>query len=168
MSTWLTCSEILQVHLSDFESVAKWWLCRKKHTITNMCTTAIIWSIWKLRNSLCFQGGVYSDVKVVLIRAAGMLRRWKVLCKEAESTRLEEVVVALEQKAKESARIGWLPASLGTQGMTMTRVTSSSTFGALPASLGGAGDGPSDFINFINFWSSETTHMSVLPAMLNL
>ena len=67
--------------------------------------------------------------------------------------RLEEVVVALEQKAKESPRIGWLPASLGTQGMTMTRVTSSSTFGALPASLGGAGDGPSDFINF---WCSAT------------
>ena len=61
---------------------------------------------------------------------------------------LEEVVVVLEQKAKESPRIGWQPASLGTQ--RVDRVTSSSTFGAALLS------------------SETTTHMSVLPAMLNL
>jgi hypothetical protein len=46
---------------------------------------------------------------MVLIKAAGMLRRWKVLCKEAESVRLEEVVEALKQKARESRRErrGW-------------------------------------------------------------
>ena len=82
---------------------------------------------------------------------------------------LAEVVVALEQKAKESPRIGWQPASLGTQGTT--RATSSSTFGALPASLGTQRvDRVTSSSTFgAALLSSETTtHMFVLHAMLNL
>lgn len=110
-----------------------------------MCTSTVIWSIWKLRNSLCFQGGVWSDVKVVLIKVARMLRRWKVLCKEAENVWLEEVVEALQQKARENPRIGWLPASLG----GMDQAASSSTFGAVLV-------------------SSENANVDVFPAVSNL
>jgi hypothetical protein len=52
---WQTISEITNVKLgSDFESVAKLWINQKKHGVTNVCTAAVFWSLWKLRNELCF------------------------------------------------------------------------------------------------------------------
>ena len=44
---------------SDFESVAnKWWISQKRHAILNVCSAAILWSLWKLRNAFCSQGTV--------------------------------------------------------------------------------------------------------------
>jgi len=48
---------------------------------------------------------VWSDIRAVLLRAAGMKRRWRVLCREADTARLEEAMEAPEQKARESPRI---------------------------------------------------------------
>jgi hypothetical protein len=42
---------------ADFESVAGLWLCEKKFKALNICSSAILWSLWKMRNLLCFQGG---------------------------------------------------------------------------------------------------------------
>jgi hypothetical protein len=39
----------------NFESVVKLWICNKKFYIMNIVTSAVCWSIWKLRNSICFQ-----------------------------------------------------------------------------------------------------------------
>ena len=58
---------------------------------------------------------VWSDIRAVLLRAAGMKRRWRVMCREADTARLEEAMEAPEQKARESPRIGWFPACLGMQ-----------------------------------------------------
>ena len=58
---------------------------------------------------------VWSDIRAVLLRAAGMKRRWRVLCREADAARLEEAMEGPEQKARESPRIGWFPASLRMQ-----------------------------------------------------
>jgi hypothetical protein len=41
---------------ADFESVAGLWLCEKKFKALNICSSAILWSLWKMRNLLCFQG----------------------------------------------------------------------------------------------------------------
>jgi hypothetical protein len=38
----------------DFESVASLWLSAKKFKTLNICTTTVMWSIWKIRNSMCF------------------------------------------------------------------------------------------------------------------
>jgi hypothetical protein len=40
----------------NFESLAGFWLCNKKFGVTNMISSAVCWSLWKLRNCLCFQG----------------------------------------------------------------------------------------------------------------
>jgi hypothetical protein len=33
---------------SDYESIAKMWLCNKKFGICNVFTSAVCWSLWKL------------------------------------------------------------------------------------------------------------------------
>jgi hypothetical protein len=40
---------------NDYESVAKYWIAAtKKHVISNVVSFAVLWSLWKLRNELCF------------------------------------------------------------------------------------------------------------------
>jgi hypothetical protein len=54
-NVWHYISDLLNVNLGkDFESVASLWLANKKHLITNIVSSAILWVIWKLWNSLCF------------------------------------------------------------------------------------------------------------------
>jgi hypothetical protein len=49
---------------SDFESIAKWWLCYKKYKILNVVTSAALWSIWKSRNDSCFQEARWIGMKI--------------------------------------------------------------------------------------------------------
>jgi hypothetical protein len=53
---WEEISQIIGFEIGpNFESVARCWLCNnKKFGIVNMITSAMFWSVWKLRNSLCF------------------------------------------------------------------------------------------------------------------
>jgi hypothetical protein len=41
---------------ADFESVASLWLHDKKCRPLNVLCSAIMWTIWKSHNELCFQG----------------------------------------------------------------------------------------------------------------
>jgi hypothetical protein len=42
---------------NDYESIAKYWIAaNKKHVISNGVSSAVLWSLWKLRNELCFSG----------------------------------------------------------------------------------------------------------------
>jgi hypothetical protein len=56
---WETIFEVMGVVIQpDFESMAKWWLKNKKCQCINICTLAMLWSIWNTQNVLCFQGGL--------------------------------------------------------------------------------------------------------------
>jgi hypothetical protein len=83
---WETISEVMGVAIQpDFESMAKWWLKDKKCQCINICTSAVLWSLWKTRNALCFQGGCWLVMPGILQRCARYLRSWGVLIKEEEA-----------------------------------------------------------------------------------
>lgn len=42
--------------ISDFEYLGSLWLKGKKLIPFNVCTSAVLWIIWKTRNNICFQG----------------------------------------------------------------------------------------------------------------
>jgi hypothetical protein len=47
---WSDISEIVDRPVStDFESVAKLWLSDKKFKMLNVCTCAVLWTIWKTK-----------------------------------------------------------------------------------------------------------------------
>jgi predicted RNase H-like nuclease len=54
---WLVISNATGCRLGEniVEKIGKYWLSDKKHCLTNIISSAVIWSIWKLRNELCFQ-----------------------------------------------------------------------------------------------------------------
>lgn len=59
VNVWRNISEVLCVDIGhNYESVAKLWIANKKHLITNVVYSAVLWYLWKLRNELCFQSVV--------------------------------------------------------------------------------------------------------------
>jgi hypothetical protein len=53
---WEVISEVHGVQIkSSYESVAGKWMYNKWFGVVNMVSSFVWWSMWKLRNSLCFQ-----------------------------------------------------------------------------------------------------------------
>jgi hypothetical protein len=54
---WQEISDLLGMTIEpDFDSVAKMWILGEKCKIVNVCTSAVLWVIWKFRNEMIFQG----------------------------------------------------------------------------------------------------------------
>lgn len=62
-------SEIIHFPVrTDFESVAQLWLREKNFKSVNTCTLAVIWTSWKSRNDLCFQGSQWTGKQKLMKR----------------------------------------------------------------------------------------------------
>jgi hypothetical protein len=63
---WDLVSQVIDVQIgSNFESMAKLWLCNKKFGVANVVSSVVCWSIWKLRNLICFQGVAWLGMKML-------------------------------------------------------------------------------------------------------
>jgi len=51
----------------NFELVATKWIANKKHELYNIIGSVVLWCLWKLHNSLCFQGVTWSGEKSLLM-----------------------------------------------------------------------------------------------------
>lgn len=52
---WKIVLDILGVHVGEnLVNIGTFWLSNKRHCLLNMVTSAVIWSVWKLRNDFCF------------------------------------------------------------------------------------------------------------------
>ena len=108
LSIWNMVAQILQWNIgSDFKLVARFWLCGKSALTKNLCTSAILWSLWKSHNVICSQGECWKDVRMILKMAAKMIGRWHLPYKLHEWRLLEGVLSGLEEKAREHLRISW-------------------------------------------------------------
>jgi hypothetical protein len=77
---WLMLSEVVGFNMGiDFESMAKCWLCNTKYEVANVLSSAMCWGIWKLRNSLGFQGVQWRSMKQLWSMVIPMLRCCRVL-----------------------------------------------------------------------------------------
>jgi hypothetical protein len=60
-------------------SVAKLWLQNKKYKEVNMCTAALLWTLWKSRDDIDFQGAKWTRMGNILGRCASSIRNWRLL-----------------------------------------------------------------------------------------
>ncbi|KAL6842963.1 hypothetical protein ACP4OV_027276 [Aristida adscensionis] len=85
--------------------------CAHKNKTGGYCKTPVdeaLWSLWKLRNELCFQDGKWCNVAQVLGKMVGMLKNWKLLCSVKHLGHFLELVSALEDLIKTPERLTWL------------------------------------------------------------
>jgi hypothetical protein len=95
---WQIISRVLCKEVGiDYESVARLWLCNKKHGITNMVTSTVSWSIWKLRNTMIFQGVAWLGMKQLWQRVVPMVRCWRVLVPLVMEPGYESIISQLEK-----------------------------------------------------------------------
>jgi hypothetical protein len=107
---WEVLSAVLGVQVGyNFESVAKLWLCNKKFGMCNVFTSAVCWSIWKLRNSLCFQGESWSSMKTLWRRVVPMIRSWRVLTPLKLADGFDSSLTSLEAAVWAPEKIQWRP-----------------------------------------------------------
>jgi hypothetical protein len=106
---WFDVSEVIGFQIGqDFESVAERWLCNKKYGLVNMVSSAVCWSLWKVRNSLCFQDAGWLGMKQVWFRVISMLKCWRVLVPVGKLDGFDDVVRSLERLAMRPAMITYV------------------------------------------------------------
>jgi hypothetical protein len=89
---------------AGFESVARLWLCDKKFKTLNICTTAVLWALWKIRNLLCFQGKKWSCMQDLYFMCAKMLRSWCLTQKEDVAAQLMTMALEWEPRGARPPR----------------------------------------------------------------
>jgi len=106
-SCWNIVSDVLGFQVGgSMLDIGKFWLSDKRHCVTNMITSAVIWSIWKLRNDLCFQRIGWRSMEMLLFRISGLLQNWMVICPVDKKASLKYFIDKIKLTA---SRILWLP-----------------------------------------------------------
>jgi len=104
---WKILSLILNVNLGgSLDEIGKYWLSNKKHCVTNITSSAAMWSIWKLRNNLCFQRSGWRSLEILYQMVIGMMQNWLILCPAEHQDRLKGAIAELKCQVKMSR---WLP-----------------------------------------------------------
>ena len=75
--TWEVIAAVFGVPIcADFESVARWWISNDRNAVLNIFSSAVLWSIWCLRNELCFQGKTWMGMHMIWDKVIAHLGRW--------------------------------------------------------------------------------------------
>jgi hypothetical protein len=105
---WGRISDIFGICIgSNLLSVVRWWISNDENAVLNTFNSAVIWSLWTLRNEFCFQGKTWSRLDAVLLRVIINVRRWRLLCKDAHTSLLDRNLLLLEKTRSELLRIAW-------------------------------------------------------------
>jgi hypothetical protein len=91
----------------DFSTLGKIWVLGRKYPELNVLSSAVIWTLWKTRNNLYFQGECWAKLEVLLIRSACMVRRWTLLSKPRETVNLERWTHEMEERGTRHPRLPW-------------------------------------------------------------
>jgi hypothetical protein len=67
---------------TNYLSVVGKWLDKKKYSVINMITAAVLRGLWLTRNNFIFNNQVWSDVKMIWRLIRKLSSEWMLLCKE--------------------------------------------------------------------------------------
>jgi hypothetical protein len=113
-------SQVLGVDIGyNYEYVASLWLCNKKFRIINIFSSAVCWCLWKLRNHLCFQDGVWISMRMFWQRLVPMLKGWKILVSAEKLNGFDAVITKVEKLAWQPEQICWSCPDLVADGVSL-------------------------------------------------
>lgn len=105
---WCNVSEILGRNVGlDFLSIGQMWLSNKRFLVENTFCADALWGLWKLRNSLCFQGSRWKNEQCLLVMVHVMLQGWAILCPAEKRMEYHTKLLALKALISRPLRVGW-------------------------------------------------------------
>ena len=89
----------------NFESVAKFWISEKSNSAFNVTSSAVLWCLWKHRNSMIFNNVGWPSMNQVWRDILRTLKFWVVLSSGPGKDRLEIFICSLEQMTRQPQSI---------------------------------------------------------------
>ena len=103
---WAVISDFFAVTIGDsFESVARFWVSNTKNAALNSICAAVMWSIWKFRNDLTFNGVVWLNTKQVLRRILLVVQSWKIIFRDRSLPQIEAFCQKISQLLREPLQL---------------------------------------------------------------
>jgi hypothetical protein len=87
--------------------MVKWWIRNKKCNDVNVFYTAVVWSLWNLRNKSCFQEQCWEGMPKVMASCAKLLRSWSLVNDSYDAAKLAVWARALEARSVRPDRLQW-------------------------------------------------------------
>ena len=82
---------------TNFESVARFWISNKKHGALNIVSSAVLWCLWKYRNSMIFNNTIWTSITQVWGLIHRMIKFWVILTPEVNKALVEAFLEALRK-----------------------------------------------------------------------
>jgi hypothetical protein len=103
---WEDVAEIMGIAvIRDFESLTKWWIRGDNYNAVNVLHAAVLWTLWKKRNNVCFQGDRWRSVQEVLGSCARIVKNWMMVNREGDAAKLDGWARELELRCGRPARL---------------------------------------------------------------
>jgi hypothetical protein len=98
---WKVISDVIGTTVGgDLAVIGQFWLSEKRHDILNIVTSAVFWSIWKLRNEILFQNIGRRSMDILLYRITGLLQNWEILCPSEKQDLMRHIVKKIKMASK--------------------------------------------------------------------
>lgn len=81
------------------------WISNSRFAVNNIFTVAGLWGLWKLRNFICFQNGLWKDVPSLLHKVTLLIQNWKILCPQMKKQELELKLERLNCLVRQPGRL---------------------------------------------------------------
>ena len=91
---WKVVSDFFGTNLgSDYMSIARFWVTNKSHSALNAICAAVLWSIWKHRNALIFDGLTWLSMKQIWWLILRTIKKWWLLFKQSMLEKIDQFVL---------------------------------------------------------------------------
>lgn len=89
------------------ESITTSWVAGKKLDSLNTIVAAVLWSLWKLRNGIVFNGVVWLSLNQVWLLILRTLENWRLIYKEYMMEQIGQFYVNVQTLLRSVARLKW-------------------------------------------------------------
>lgn len=92
---------------SDFISIASLWVAGKKLDVINSVIAAVLWALWKHRNSMIFYGSPWISLNQIWWLVLRLIRKWEVIFKDHMSAQVTEFCHHIRSMVLSPAQLTW-------------------------------------------------------------
>lgn len=92
---------------TSVESVTSLWIAGKKLDSLNTIVASVLWALWKHRNSIIFNGGIWMSLNQIWSLVLRTIRKWRLIFKEHMLVQIDQFWLRLQHLLGRPAQLEW-------------------------------------------------------------